>query len=140
MSISFFDSNVLVYYFVDADSHKSEIAERLVQSAIVTRNALISYQVVQETINVICKKFVSEVTTEMLSEMINYTLEPLWEINPSPEIYQHALRLHARYKYSYYDSLMIAAALEAGCETLYSEDMQDGQTIEQLTIRNPFRN
>ncbi len=50
-----------------------------------------------------------------------------------------ALEIAARYGYRIYDSLVIAAALEASCDTLFSEDMQDGQKIGNLTIRNPFR-
>jgi len=50
-----------------------------------------------------------------------------------------AWKLHARYRFSYYDSLVIAAALSAGCTTLYSEDMQHGQVIDgRLTVINPF--
>ena len=55
------------------------------------------------------------------------------------EIHEAARRITARYGYRNYDSLVIAAALAAGCDTLYSEDLQDGQVIEGLAIRNPFR-
>jgi predicted nucleic acid-binding protein len=55
------------------------------------------------------------------------------------ETHDKALYLAERYGYSIFDSLIIAAALHAGARTLYSEDMQDGQTIEGLTIRNPFQ-
>jgi predicted nucleic acid-binding protein len=63
---------------------------------------------------------------------------------PSPvpvtiRTHETALRLAGRYGYHIYDSLVIAAAIEASCSTLYSEDMRDGQRIEGLTIRNPFR-
>jgi len=44
-----------------------------------------------------------------------------------------------RYRFSFYDSLIVAAALDAGCKTLYSEDLQQGQRIDGLTIQNPFR-
>ncbi len=62
---------------------------------------------------------------------------------PSPkpitlDTHEAALRIAARYGYHIFDSLIIAAALEASCSTLYSEDMRDGQAIEGLTIRNPF--
>ena len=62
---------------------------------------------------------------------------------PSPvplmlETHESALRIAQRYRYSMFDSLVIAAALEAACVTLYSEDMQDGQLTQGLTIRNPF--
>ena len=65
-------------------------------------------------------------------------LIPLWKINPTRELYLRSLNIKSRYLYSFYDSLIIAAALEADCKTLYSEDMQHGQRIEQLIIKNPF--
>ena len=68
-------------------------------------------------------------------------LLPFWEINriaPTPDLYRTGLRIQVRYGFSFYDSLIVAAALGAGCTTLYSEDMQNGQRIEGLTIRNPF--
>ena len=54
------------------------------------------------------------------------------------ETHEAGFRIAARYGYQIYDSLILAAALEAGCIVLYSEDMQDGQKIDSLTIRNPF--
>ena len=71
-------------------------------------------------------------------------LDALRILCPSPvpltiQTHDRALRIAGRYRYHIYDSLIIAAALEAGCSILYSEDMQDRQVIEGLTIRNPFR-
>jgi predicted nucleic acid-binding protein len=57
---------------------------------------------------------------------------------PSEGLHERALEIHERYHYSYYDSLIVAAALEAGCTRLFTEDMQDGQRIDGMTIRNPF--
>ena len=54
------------------------------------------------------------------------------------ETHEAALRIAARYGYQIYDALILAAALEAGCTVLYSEDTQDGQKIDSLTVRNPF--
>ena len=54
-------------------------------------------------------------------------------------LYHRGLDLQIRYRFSFYDSLIVAAALEAGCKTLYSEDLQHAQEIEGLTIANPFR-
>ena len=67
------------------------------------------------------------------------TLIPLWKVNPSIDLYRNAMSVQSRYGFSYYDSLIVSAALDAGCKTLYSEDMQHGQKIERLTIENPFR-
>ncbi|MBA3636750.1 MAG: PIN domain-containing protein, partial [Rubrobacteraceae bacterium] len=68
-----------------------------------------------------------------------HVLGPLWTVSPSLALYRRTLDLQARYRYSFYDSLIIAAALDAGCTRLYSEDLQDGQRIEGLTVENPFR-
>lgn len=55
------------------------------------------------------------------------------------ETHEAALRIAAKYRYHIYDALVIAAALESACATLYSEDLHDGQTIDRLAIRNPFK-
>ncbi len=54
-------------------------------------------------------------------------------------LYRSALQLQLRWRFSFYDSLIVAAALEAGCKRLLSEDLQHGQRIETLTIENPFK-
>jgi predicted nucleic acid-binding protein len=57
---------------------------------------------------------------------------------PSAELYDHALQLRAETGYSFYDSLIVAAALEAGCKTVYSEDLQHNRKLHGLEIKNPF--
>ena len=57
---------------------------------------------------------------------------------PSFALYERAISLQERWRFTFYDSLIIAAALEASCEVLYTEDLQDGQEIESLTIVDPF--
>ena len=61
-------------------------------------------------------------------------------MNPTAALYQSAVSFQSRYGFSFYDSLIVAAALEAGCTRLYSEDLQHGQQIQRLTILNPFVN
>jgi predicted nucleic acid-binding protein len=56
------------------------------------------------------------------------------------ETHERGVDIAERWRFSIYDSLIVGAALRAGCSTLYSEDLQHGQTIDQLTIRNPFAN
>jgi predicted nucleic acid-binding protein len=60
------------------------------------------------------------------------------QISAALPLYQRALDLQTRYRYAFYDSLIVAAALTAGCSRLYTEDMQHGQQIEGLRIENPF--
>lgn len=136
----FFDTNVFIYLIDDIDLLKQQIAQRLIAKALGDNSGCISHQVIQETLHVITQKFAKRVPPEVAAEIINQFLLPLWRVMPSAELYQRALGLQSRYGYSFYDSLIVAAALGAGCSTLYSEDMQHGQQIETLTIRNPFIN
>src|SRR5215210_9585230 len=138
MSGEFIDSNVFVYLFDETDDRKRDTAERLVDSALQTQNASISFQVVQETLNVVTRKLPTPMTAEGAKRFMEQVLAPLWRVSPSLALYHHALDVQARYRYGFYDSLIVAAALDAGCTRLYSEDLQDGQRIEGLTIENPF--
>jgi len=65
-------------------------------------------------------------------------LSPLCRIFATIPLYQNALDVQARYRFGFYDSLIVAAALSANCTQLLTEDLQDGQRIENLEIRNPF--
>lgn len=138
MSGEFIDSNVFVYLFDETDDRKREAAERIVDSALQNHNASISFQVVQETLNVLTRKLPTPMTVEGAKDFLQQVLVPLWRVSPSRALYDRALDLQARYRYGFYDSLIIAAALDAGCTRLYSENLQDGHRIEGLTIRNPF--
>ena len=139
MSGEFIDSNVFVYLFDETDERKRGTAERLVESALQTNGASISFQVVQETLNVVTRKLPTPMTAEGAKSFMERVLTPLWRVSPSSALYNRALDVQARYRYGFYDSLIVAAALDAGCSRLYSEDLQDGQRIEGLTIENPFR-
>jgi predicted nucleic acid-binding protein len=138
MSGEFIDSNVFVYLFDETDDRKRKAAERIVDSALQTHNASISFQVVQETLNVLTRNLPTPMSVEGAKDFLRQVLVPLWRVSPSPALYDRALDLQSRYRYGFYDSLIIAAALDAGCTQLFSEDLQDGQQIEGLTIRNPF--
>ena len=128
---------IFVYLLDETDDDKRERAERLVQQALENETGCISYQVVQETINVITRKL--NATPEKARQILDRVLIPLWRVNPTRTLYQRGLDLQTRYRLSFYDSLIVASALAAGCKTLYSEDMQHGQHIEGITITNPFR-
>ena len=133
---AFIDSNILVYLFDESDLDKYHQAESLVNGLVEDVTGCISYQVVQETLNVLIGKL--EIDRHRLDEFMTDIVAPLWEIYPTPELYLRALDLRERYGFSFYDSLIIAAALEAGCTRLYTEDMQHGQQIQGLAIENPF--
>lgn len=136
---SFFDSNVLIYTFDDIALQKQEIAQELIKNALRDGSGVISYQVVQEVLNVLTRKLPLSMDVGDATRYLANTLEPLWRVQPSAELFRAGLGVQARYQLGFYDSLIIAAALDAGCTRLYSEDMQHGQRIEGLTIENPFR-
>lgn len=126
----FVDTNILVYALLD-DSHKQQTALNLLQSGCV-----ISTQVLNEFTNVARKK--AKLEWQEIIDLSN-AIQSLTEIIPLDlAIHNRALTIAASYGYSFYDSLIVAAALEAGCNLLISEDMQDAQKIQQLTINNPF--
>jgi predicted nucleic acid-binding protein len=128
---SFFDTTILIYS-VSSDESRSAIAERLLADG-----GYVSVQVLNEFAAVARRKLRMswEDTTEAL-----LAIRALCE-SPMPlSITTHdaALEIAARYGYTIYDALILAAALEAGCDTLYTEDMQTGQNIGSLRILNPF--
>lgn len=138
MSVDFIDSNLLVYLFDESAPDKSQRAAELIEAALRGGSALISYQVVQESLAVITRKIPVPADLDQARRFLDLVLHPLCRVMPSHALYRRALEIQARYGYGFYDSLIIAAALEAGCQRLLSEDMQHDQQIEQLRIVNPF--
>lgn len=137
MSVDFIDSNVFVYLFDDVDPVKRGVADRLVSDALTRGRAVVSYQVVQEVLNVMTRKLGA--STDDARRFLGVVLDPLWQIGPSTELYATALDVRGRYGFSFYDALIVSSALAAGCTRLLSEDLQHGQTIGDLSIVDPFR-
>jgi predicted nucleic acid-binding protein len=129
---AFFDTNVLIYA-VAQDDPRSTQAEELLASG-----GVLSVQILNEFVSVARRKIL------MSWSDVAEALDAFRVLCPSPlpitvEMHEAALKIAEKHGYNIYDALVVAAALEAGCATLYSEDLHDGQTIDgQLTIRNPF--
>ncbi|MCG7755567.1 MAG: PIN domain-containing protein [Nitrosomonas sp.] len=138
MSGEFIDTNIFIYLFDETDDYKRTIANQLIQQALETRSACISHQVIQETLNVVTRKLPSPMNAENAQRFLEQILVPLWQVMPSPALYQRGLALQPRYGFSFYDALIVSAALEFGCTRLYTEDLQHGQQIDGLLIENPF--
>ena len=134
----FLDTNLFIYQLEALDERKSETADRIIRKGIETRDACISFQVVQECLNIALRKAEIPLDKDQTRTYLEKILAPLWRVSPSSTLYNRALDVQARYLYGFYDSLIIAAALEEGCARLYTEDLQDGQQIDGLTIENPF--
>lgn len=127
----FIDSNVVIYAITQASS-KAHLAAPLFVGL-----PSISTQVLSETANVASKRLglkVSEIRRLVSWLESTCTVEII-----TPATVYKALDVRERYGFSWYDSVIIAAALAAGCQTLYSEDMQHGQLIDgHLSVINPF--
>lgn len=139
MSARFFlDTNIFVYSFDVSSPKKSAQARKLIRSAIDTRGGIVSYQVVQEFFNVALRRFANPMSTVDAEQYLSTTFRPLLSIHSSQALYAEALRIAARFRLSWYDSLIVASAIEGQCDVLYSEDFQDGQQFGGVTIANPF--
>jgi predicted nucleic acid-binding protein len=129
---AFLDTNVLIYA-VARDDPRSTQAEQLLASG-----GVLSVQILNEFVSVARRKI------SMPWSEVTEALHAFRVLCPSPlpitiEMHEAALKIAEKHGYNIYDALVVAAALESGCATLYSEDLHDGQTIDgQLTIRNPF--
>lgn len=134
----FLDTNIIVYVYESEDLNKQKIAKELIIKGVSNNTASISYQVIQEFVNVATKKFKSPIKWSDCQLFIDRSLALIWDVNPNKELIYSAINIAERWKYSFYDSLIIAAALEAGCSTLYSEDLQHKQKIYSVQIINPF--
>ncbi len=127
----FFDTNVL-FYLLSADAAKAQRTEQLVAAG-----GVVSVQALNEFAAVAARKLTMRVAE---IRAVLSTLRALCAVKPlDVATHELGLDLAERYRYSIYDAMIIAAALRAGCSTLYSEDLRHGQKIERLTILNPFR-
>lgn len=135
----FLDTNIFVYSFDTSDPSKQQKATALVRQALQDGNGVISSQVVQEFINVATRKFSVPLTPGDCGKYFETVLASLCRVYANNDLYILALEVMERWGYAFYDSLVIAAAIQADCGILYSEDLHDGHNILGLTIVNPFQ-
>jgi len=129
-SDAFLDTNVLLY-LLSSDAAKADRAE-----ALAAAGGVISVQVLNEFVSVASRKLrmsMSEIREVLSAIRAVCTVEPL-----SIQTHDLGFNLAQRFGLTIYDALIVAAALLAKCRIVYSEDLQDGQIIESLTVRNPF--
>ncbi len=139
MSAEFFiDTNVLVYSFDETEPEKRVRSRQLIARALADGVGIISWQVVQEFLNVALHRWEVPMGEQDARRFIETTLQPLCQVFPDSSLWTSALQLRAQSGYRWYDSLVVASALRAGCRTLYSEDLQDGRSFGNLLIRNPY--
>ncbi len=131
---AFIDTNVLIYFISSDDARKAAAREVILASP----ETVVSSQVINEFISTCLQKRL--LSLDEVTEASNGFMRALQFAPVDAATINSALKLVKKYKYSYWDSLIIASALENGCTALYTEDLQHGQVINnRLKISNPFR-
>src|ERR1700693_5886811 len=122
----FLDTNIFVYSFDTTSPKKSAQATKLIRTAIETRGGIVSYQVVQEFFNAALRGFSKPMSAIDAEQYLSTTFRPLLSVHSSQALYGEALRVAGRFRLPWYDSLLVASAIEGKCDVLYSEDFQNG--------------
>ncbi|MDX9800531.1 MAG: PIN domain-containing protein [Spirochaetia bacterium] len=133
----FIDTNIFVYTFDRSAPEKKRISNKLVRKAI-EGGGCISYQVIQEFSNAALNKFRKPFTREELLQYMEMVLFPLCSVWPDENLYRESLAAGLETGCSWYDSLILSAAVNSGSKILYSEDLQHGRKYRNLKIVNPF--
>lgn len=132
----FFDSNILVYYADENDARKQKIAVTLIKDAIASGNGMISTQCLQEFYNVITTKLRCD--KDKAKELVKMFADNLPVATISVPLILSAVDISIKSQFSFWDSLILSAASDTGCATVYSEDLNDQQIIAGAKIQNPF--
>lgn len=126
----FFDSNVILY-LTSSDIEKADTAE-----AWLASRGVVSVQVLNEVAEVARRKLKLEWVE--LRAILSVVRRACRVESVSAETHDHGLEIAERYGFGVHDSMILASAIQAGCSTLLSEDLQHGQTVGSIIIRNPF--
>jgi predicted nucleic acid-binding protein len=136
--MNFIDTNILVYAYDKDEKIKNPTARKILLDCWEKKSGIISTQVLQEFYVTITAKLSKKLSINEARELIkDFISWPIEQVTPNDII--DATALQEQYKYSFWDSLIIILAQKSGAEILYSEDLQDGQKIGNLTIKNPFK-
>lgn len=134
----FLDTNIFIYSFDRSAVVKAQKAAQLIRKALTTHKGIISYQVVQEFFNVALRKFSRPMKAADAEQYLGTVFRPLLGVHSSPALYAEALHLQAKSGLTWYDSLIVSAAIQAQCDLLFTEDLQHGQRFGSLQVANPF--
>lgn len=132
----FFDTNILVYSADESDARKQKIATDLIKDAINSGNGVISTQCLQEFFNVAQKKL--NISKQAAKELVEYFANKLPVVEISVPLILSAVDISIKSQFSFWDSLILSAASDTGCATVYSEDLSDQQIVGGAKIQNPF--
>lgn len=136
-TVEFLDTNVLIYASsrLVADAGKLEVARALIKKS----GQFISLQVLQEFYRVATHPKKLGFTHAEAIRLCDTWRQTFTVLEPTLKLFDDSTTICARYQTSYFDSAIIAAAAQCGCQTVFSEDLNDGQTYGSVTVVNPFR-
>ncbi len=132
----FLDTNVLVYAYDVSEPAKQSVAQDLVRRA-VAGELMVSTQVLAEFAATVLYKVSPPASAEDLITLLD-TLGPVRLIMPDGDMVRRAVEAHAKYGLHFYDGMIVAAAERAGCERIWSEDLNAGQKYFGVVVANPF--
>jgi predicted nucleic acid-binding protein len=133
----FVDTNILIYAHDRTAGRKHERARQLVERLWESGNGVLSTQVLQELCVNLRRKVARPLPLEDLRRLVQDYLS--WEVVVNtPQSIIHALELEARYKFSFWDALILQAAEDCGADALYSEDLTIGQKYGAIRVVNPL--
>ncbi len=133
----FLDSNVLVYAQDDGDPRKQEIARELVRRAMLGE-MVISTQTLAEFSATLLQRFSTFYSSDQVLGILD-ALAPIKLVVPDAGIVRRAVEAHEIYGVHFYDGVIVAAAERAGCERIWSEDLNPGQKYFGAVVTNPFK-
>ena len=134
----FIDTNIFIYSFDQGEKVKRERAKEIISGALIDGKGFVSIQVIREFYNVATRKFKSPMDVTAAKEYLEKVFGQLNVVYPNFDFISTGLDISRTTKYSFYDSLIISAALKSGCSILITEDLHHGQKIQDLKIENPF--
>ena len=135
----FIDTNIFVYLHDSTDPFKQGKSAKIIETALKEHCGIISYQVVQEFINVVETKIKDKGIQDNLTYFLANCMYPLCQVFVDFDLYDQAIGLRRKNKLSFYDALVVASAKRGGCSVLYSEDLHSGVFDKGLEIINPFK-
>lgn len=135
--LQFVDTNILVYAQDSTAGHKHRVAQELMRELWRTKNGCLSIQVLQEFYVVVTRKVARPLSSEAAADIIADL--GVWTVyRPGVEDVLEAIQLHGRYQIAYWDAMILTCAARLGCATLWSEDLNLGQSYNGVVVANPF--
>ena len=135
----FIDTNIWIYYFLDSDNEEDKIKKKKSEELLnsINGNIIVSNQIINELSNTFSRKF--NIESAKIKEFINDILDIADICIITLQTTFESLDIQEKYKYSFFDSLILATCFNNDCNIVYSEDLQHNQKIDnKLLIINPF--